>query len=292
MKVKLTKKAFSLIELSIVILIIGIIVAGVTQSNRLIGAFRMAMARSLTDSSPVPSMKNIILWLDATSEESFLQDEDENDAKVSLWKDINPAASIKYGAWQDDENLRPVYKKNCINNLPCINFAGANYFDFEGGALVASNYTIFVVEQRRSGADNNFFIAGGAASTNGNLMLGYLFNGVVTFSQYGNDYDYLDIGTYTSPVARIHTFLLNSNVGRSYYINGQSMALTESIYTGYHNATDQLISFDQPHIGRDYDDSYQGDIAEIIIIANALDSEDRKSIEAYLGKKWRITTTL
>ncbi len=35
------KKAFSLIELSIVILIIGILVAGVTQSSRLVLAMKL-----------------------------------------------------------------------------------------------------------------------------------------------------------------------------------------------------------------------------------------------------------
>ncbi len=41
MKTK-TNKAFSLIELSIVILIIGILVAGVTQGRRLVGQMKLA----------------------------------------------------------------------------------------------------------------------------------------------------------------------------------------------------------------------------------------------------------
>lgn len=44
-------KAFSLIELSIVILIIGILVAGVTSSSRLINQMRLTSARTLTQSS-------------------------------------------------------------------------------------------------------------------------------------------------------------------------------------------------------------------------------------------------
>ncbi|MFM7621060.1 MAG: prepilin-type N-terminal cleavage/methylation domain-containing protein, partial [Alphaproteobacteria bacterium] len=47
-------KAFSLIELSIVILIIGILVAGVTQSSRLVNQFRLTSARNITLSSPLP----------------------------------------------------------------------------------------------------------------------------------------------------------------------------------------------------------------------------------------------
>ncbi|MFM7621329.1 MAG: prepilin-type N-terminal cleavage/methylation domain-containing protein [Alphaproteobacteria bacterium] len=41
-------KAFSLIELSIVILIIGILVAGVTQSSRLIRQMKLLSAQSIT----------------------------------------------------------------------------------------------------------------------------------------------------------------------------------------------------------------------------------------------------
>lgn len=51
------KKAFSLIELSIVILIIGILVAGVTQSSRLINAMRIQSIRSLTINSPYHQFK-------------------------------------------------------------------------------------------------------------------------------------------------------------------------------------------------------------------------------------------
>lgn len=40
----LYKKAFSLIELSIVILIIGILVTGVTQSSRLVRQMKIASA--------------------------------------------------------------------------------------------------------------------------------------------------------------------------------------------------------------------------------------------------------
>ncbi|MFM7620300.1 MAG: prepilin-type N-terminal cleavage/methylation domain-containing protein, partial [Alphaproteobacteria bacterium] len=51
---KIKTQAFSLIELSIVILIIGILVAGVTQSSRLVNQFRLTSARNITLSSPLP----------------------------------------------------------------------------------------------------------------------------------------------------------------------------------------------------------------------------------------------
>ena len=65
------KKAFSLIELSIVILIIGILVAGVTQSSRLVSQFRLLSARNITQSSPVHSIKDLLIWLETTSTKSW-----------------------------------------------------------------------------------------------------------------------------------------------------------------------------------------------------------------------------
>ena len=60
--------AFSLIELSIVILIIGILIAGVTQGSRLVRESRVKTAQTLTQSSDVSSIKDLVLWLDATKE--------------------------------------------------------------------------------------------------------------------------------------------------------------------------------------------------------------------------------
>ena len=65
------KKAFSLIELSVVVLIIGILIAGISQSSRLVRAMKLSTARSLTRSSDVNSIQNLTAWFDATAEGVF-----------------------------------------------------------------------------------------------------------------------------------------------------------------------------------------------------------------------------
>ena len=65
------KKAFSLIELSVVVLIIGILIAGITQSSRLVRAMKLNTARSLTRSSDVNSIRNLTAWFDVTAEGVF-----------------------------------------------------------------------------------------------------------------------------------------------------------------------------------------------------------------------------
>ena len=59
-------KAFSLIELSIVILVISLLVVGVTKGSRLMSEAKLKSAQALTSSSPVNAMTGVVLWLDAT----------------------------------------------------------------------------------------------------------------------------------------------------------------------------------------------------------------------------------
>ena len=94
MRKKITK-AFSLIELSIVILIIGILVAGVTQSSRLLKQMRLATIKNLTLNSPVSSIKDLAVWLESTMDQSFLDSEENTGSAISVWNDLNPQASSK-----------------------------------------------------------------------------------------------------------------------------------------------------------------------------------------------------
>ena len=82
-------QAFSLIELSIVILIIGILVAGVTQSSRLIRQMQLSSARALTLSSPVLSIPNLVSWYEPTQEKSFDEVETSENSLVSKWYDLS-----------------------------------------------------------------------------------------------------------------------------------------------------------------------------------------------------------
>ena len=65
------KKAFSLVELSMVILVIGILIAGISQGIDLYQDMRLATARSLTQNSRVGRIDNLELWLETTTEKSF-----------------------------------------------------------------------------------------------------------------------------------------------------------------------------------------------------------------------------
>ena len=118
----ITKKAFSLIELSIVILIIGILIAGAAQGINLYTKFKLSTARALTSSSPVSGIKDLVVWWDSVSEQSFDSSETYDGLQITNWYDLNPQTTAKNNARQASSSLRPYYKDKCINQLPCVNF--------------------------------------------------------------------------------------------------------------------------------------------------------------------------
>lgn len=281
------KKAFSLIELSIVLLIIGIIIAGITQSTRLIAAFKLSSARSLTQSSPVASMTNLTIWWETTSIASFSEAQADNGITVTKWYDINPTSTYKYDTTGGPGAL---YTANCANGLPCLRFAGntTTYFNYDGTFLVNSDFTIIVVEQRRS-SGSNYFLAGSIEATNQNMHLGYRNNTTETFALYANDYDVTVTG-YSSPIPKIHVYTFNSAVGKTLHLNGALATFLAGSATG----TTALSAYPNSRIGYSATNSpvlYNGDICEIIMFNRALKTEERRSIESYLGKKWGITVS-
>ena len=135
-------KAFSLVELSVVILIIGILIAGVTQSGRLIRQIKLSTARSLTSSSDVASIRDVTAWFEATTAGVFTDINGNTDiddkSKLRAWRDVNPQKSISdkpimtNGTAVDgsSNNTEPKYIISGINGLPSVYFdGGANNGD-------------------------------------------------------------------------------------------------------------------------------------------------------------------
>lgn len=159
-------KAFSLIELSIVILIIGILVAGVTQSSRLINAMRLQTFRSLTLNSPVSSINGLVLWLETTLEKSFDPIQASNGSEISTWFDINPQTTTPLNATQATTGRKPTY--NSVGNIPVITFNGVDngqFFSLPNNTIPSgdSAYTIIAVFKLASDANvkNHDFISSG-----------------------------------------------------------------------------------------------------------------------------------
>lgn len=277
-------KAFSMIELSIVILIVGIVIAGVTQSSRLVRAFKLSSARSLTQSSPVASISGLVLWLEPTMETSFVASEAEDETNLSAWYDINPQATVKNNFTKTASSVI-TYEDSSINNLPAVEFSGANGESLLGSAIINENnyYTLFAVSKQSSSTNNsayrNIFNNG---SGNGFTYLKVLSTGARQIVHQGiNGLQSSQTFTLNNEISSITYSASGGGVLTKIYINGATTTVT--------NSTTGMSS---PTTSSDIGSNWIGTISELIVFNRALKNSERNDVEAYLSKKYGIAVVV
>ena len=270
-------RAFTLIEVSIVILIIGIMLAGTFIGTRIIAKSRLAAAESLARSSPVPGIKDNMLWLETSLSASIDNSQANDGSFVTSWYDQSSNATkplvVAVGTG-------PTYA-NTINHVHAIKFDGstANYLQISDASFLnGTDYTIMVLEKRQSSASNNYFIGETSSNPNDSLALGYSSDSTVIHAQGNQSYATgASVSSYASSTEkpRQFTFVHSSTAGNSTYING-ILAAQDATKTAHLSGITSLA------IGK----GYTGEIGEIAIFARALKPEERQPVEDYAGKKW------
>jgi len=289
-----SKKAFSLIELSIVILIIGILVAGVTQGSRLVAQMRLTSARAQTQSSPVASIRDLTFWIDSTSEKSFIDLEAQDGTLLSTWYNINPQRTKNYDMVQSGGSIyQPYYKTSAINNLPAVYFDGNSRSFYNTsvtiGDLVGNDQVTLFVVQKVSNSNSTpiSWISGNSR-----------FNFHTPFS---DGYIHFDFGDSCCNAATRMSVAAPANFSSlpqvisvvkkqsgDAYININSVQLT-SVSAAMTNTLNLALN-DWLIIGNASGggSSFSGYIGEIIIFSRSLRSDEVRDVERYLGKKWGI----
>lgn len=277
-------KAFSLIELSIVILIIGILIAGVVQASRLVAQMRLASARTQTQSSPVPSITGLALWIDAVSQASFADADASNDQPINSWSDINPTSLAKTN-FTALTTARPLYKDSAINGLPAVSFDGTNDIMSATTYDAVAGYqpsTIFaVIKNGVIPAGNTRII--GFTNSGYSLACGASGNALVTV--WGVQ-DAVDTGGACNSLSTL-VISISATTSASYpvlfYKNGALVSTVVS--NGMAAAPSGTMTLGALNTPGEY---YNGMIAEIIIYNRLLKTEERQAVEKYLGKKWGV----
>jgi prepilin-type N-terminal cleavage/methylation domain-containing protein len=101
--------AFSLLELSIVILIIGLLIAGVIGSKHIIKKSRISSAHSLTNSAPINSITDNALWLESSYDDRAFTDETTDNSNNNI---------------EDGDNLTSWVDSSYNQNKPTITAVG------------------------------------------------------------------------------------------------------------------------------------------------------------------------
>ncbi len=230
MNQKTLNKAFSLIELSIVILIIGILVAGVTKGGDLYSQIKLTAARSVTNSSSINTIPDLRIWLETTKEESLTTNDGNQPNQgsfISSWNDIKLSRpNDKINVTQATSSNQPIYVKNGIGGLPSLQFDGINdvlenLVDMPINAGDDS-YTMVAVVNIFDPSGGDIAIGQGTNSHAANRSGMMYFNGTNQFGfagfandyvsiSYANNTEYIAIVIANHQLANNITLYLNSN---------------------------------------------------------------------------------
>lgn len=301
------RSAFSLIELSITILVIGLMIVGITQSSRLIGQFKLSNARTITQSSAVNSIEGLSLWLDSVSQNSFATgtstlldvEEPENGATIGKWinKNIQNVNSSVNNATQTTLSAQPTYVTNAINDLPALSFDGGDY-------LLFSNLNML----ENADGLTAFFVGTAPSSIPSSTAAYTVYRGEKSFT--------FGFGTPTSSsLAYCGRWVYESEPWKGTWYPTSATAISagqEVICTARYNgsnirgwtnktgadtansASGKIATPTQVAIGAAYysaisiSEYFNGYIGEIIIFNRSLKDEEKESVENYLKKKWNI----
>lgn len=278
-------KGFTLIELSIVIVIIGTIIGIVFRSTSLIRPGRVAGAALKTANSTIGDIgEGPILWFETTLKDNVKIDSSN---KVTRWKNLG------FHSLRDElflENLteadRPTLEQESINGLPAIYFNGSNTFltlSREISCIGCKPHTVFIVAKPDSSENTGTadLIAQGQLGSSGtysmllsivnNQTRGYLKSiesiSVATAAPTGNLF--ISSQIYNGKTLRSGTNGLLSNT-----LNIST--LRDTRYQVFIGSRSDLISIN----------NLQGHIGEIIVYDFALNNDEFNEVILYLVNKW------
>lgn len=292
MKIYKNKKSgFSLIEVSIVIIVITILIVTIIKTGYIVAKTRINSARSLTSGAPVTAIPDLFAWWEPVMETSFNK-QNQRDGEV--------LENLNGGSWFDRSGNKNhattvtgslTYKERAINDIPAINFPGTaeNGIEFDASDILNENFTVFVVDQRLTDTSS----ARRQISWGGGLGLGYINQTTVSIQPETTPLSDVTIEAYSKPQPRIITYVLTRSLSipftQGIFINGGNGSIAAS------TSVSQTMSFVNSvgYIGRNDSGSvpFFGDIAEIIVYTRALDIEERNEVQKYLSKKYNIKIT-
>ena len=314
-------KGFSLIEISLVILIIAILVYGISTGIDLYKDAKISTAKNLTTKSPVSRISELSLWLEASDSQKIecygaTKTCDNND-KIKIWFDINPTTIDKINVGRNSNgNSTPTYVEDGINGLPAINFeqnSASNYFQYLSNNEVTNpspppiisnqtNYTMIAVwrpiKKSSYSTDSTWpqnLISQGRTGTISCNAINCNVSGSLVYRPSNNIGFWGYISNWGAnivkreSVANVSIMIIEPSGSSSSKVSLYNNSLTAS--GGTCNKT--LIGTCEFTVGvfactkRIYT-SYHGLISEVIVFNRAITDNEAKNIMKYLSQKWSI----
>lgn len=265
-KISTKKKGFSLIELAIVLVIIGIMVVGISSGRSLIKSAKVSAARSATLSTQIVSIPGMIAWFESSTKDSFRRSESVDESQITTWFNIAPSGFLfrnNLGVFGDPVTGAVVgnvsYEYEGINDIPAVRFVeNSNISLNEFAASPLPESTLIIVFQNDIGTDD----AQAVLSAGNNQSIEHDFLGNVPYILMVN-FNGVNSAAYINNTSPLPTFDVGTN-------------LLDGVLIGSLSPIDQGLT---------------GEISEVIIYNTSLSATQREDVFNYLSDKYKITVS-
>ena len=274
------RTAFSVVEASIVLILVGILVAGIVMAR---GTFffqaKIDKIASANKSSPLRDMNGLSIWLDTATNESFNDSEFEENSRISKWKNISPNHYNEFNVLQSTPANQPSYIFDKFDDLPLIKFDGNNVLSsasIAGYKFLGVNQATIIIVQKYNFPNHNSKTINWDPSGANQI-------GVTALNSSGNLVFNFGAGQISSAAASFGygwniITLIKSNTSGIIRINGAILQNSTM------NASINVSSSDNLDIGT----SLNGALREVIIFNRELIPVEIREVERYLSNKWSI----
>ena len=290
--IKKHKKAFSLIEISIVILVIGILIAGISQAIEMFSEASLKSARNLSKSSRISRIDDLSLWLDATSDKAFDKEKDDN-STISIWKDTNPKSTSSASSNSSSASLYPTYILSAISSLPAVRLKKTsstvgNCVTIPNQSFInnSEDFTLYLIYSPKT-LDNGIILEkNNATATNFPFSL-ELNSGFYKFSVKNSSTTLSVLGAKKANINKPNLIRLSRIKGSQIEIaiNGVSSTQTDTLTSSTLNTTELAIGCRN---GTSPTSFISGDIGEIAFFDRNLSVKEKADIDEYFYKKWKM----
>lgn len=283
------QKAFSLIELSIVAVVVGILIAGVMQGAGLIRASRLSDARLFTSKSPVPEIEGLVAWYETSLKTSLIESQSVDGVQITEWYDSAPGSTVgntRKNMLSRSASASLTYVASGINQIPSLNFTSSGIIsiaNFYQGASVQSTIFMVIRPLVTPSSTTQIIVDSGSTTT---TTVGIKNNAVRLNAGTGVDTGATNPASFSNSNDYIVNAYLNGSSSQVFVNNAESRAGNAAVNAGTNSLTGLTIGADRSSAS-----AFTGMISEVIVYNRPLKLQERKDVMNYLSKKYKISVT-
>jgi prepilin-type N-terminal cleavage/methylation domain-containing protein len=146
------KRGFSLIELSMVLVIIGVLIVGISSGKSFVKSAKVSSARSATLSSQIVNIPGMVAWYETSTKDSFRNSQSIDGSQLTTWYNIAPSGLLfknnlgTFGTPSTGTRVaNTTYQDDGINDIPTVrtDVAGRiSLTNFSGSSLSTSTVVV------------------------------------------------------------------------------------------------------------------------------------------------------